>query len=125
MSTRLLDNPGARHTITDDLESHFFVLMWTALHWVKHNRPGHSFIKMNFIFDEQRSGADGTVQGGAGKTQMYGRRGGGLCGVEFSCKPFNDLFWGLWDLFSEYLCERGRAERGRKPGEQPFRLKLQ
>jgi hypothetical protein len=37
MSTRLLTNPGSKYTITDDLESHYFVLMWTALHWVKHS----------------------------------------------------------------------------------------
>ena len=124
MSTRLLANPGAKHTITDDLESHFFVLMWTALHWVKHNRPGHSFIKikMNFIFDEQRSGADGNIKGGAGKTQMYDSRDGELCGVEFSCKPFNDLFWGLWVLFSEYLDKRKKAKRMGEPGEYPSNL---
>ncbi|KAF9784080.1 hypothetical protein BJ322DRAFT_1125579, partial [Thelephora terrestris] len=36
MSTKLLSIPGSRHAITDDLESHFFVLMWTAMHWVRH-----------------------------------------------------------------------------------------
>ena len=123
MSTRLLDNPGARHTITDDLESHFFVLMWTALHWVKHNRPGRSFIDMKYIFDQQRSDVDGMVKGGAGKTQMYGRRGGGLCGVEFSCKPFDDLFWGLWKLFGKYLLDRQRAAQEDEPGE-PYKLEL-
>ena len=117
MSTRLLDNPGARHTITDDLESHFFVLMWTALHWVEHNCPGHSFINMKYIFDQQRSDVDGIVRGGAGKGDMYRNRHFGLCGVKFTCKPFDDLFWGLWRLFSEYLGKRREAERDDVPGE--------
>ena len=116
MSTRLLENPGARHTITDDLEAHFFVLMWTALHWVKHNCSGNPSIDMEFIFDQQRPGVNGIVKGGAGKTQMYGSEEF-LCNVEFACKPFNDLFWDLWMLFSEYLDRRRRAARKKEPGK--------
>ena len=105
MSTRLLVNPGARHTITDDLESHYFVLMWTALHWVKHNQPDRPSIDMENIFDQQRPipGCDDIVKGGAGKIGMYIKRETELCGVEFACKPFNELFWGLWKLFRAYL----------------------
>ena len=117
MSTRLLSNPGARHTITDDLESHFFVLMWTALHWVKHNRPGHPRINMEYIFDQQCPYDDGVIIGGAGKILMYGSRKF-LNDMQFACKPFNDLFWGLWMLFADYLEERRNAERKKKPGEQ-------
>jgi hypothetical protein len=70
MSTRQLTNPGSRHTITDDLESHYFVLMWTALHWVKHNEPHRPCIDMENIFDQQRPmpDCDDIVEGGAGKT---------------------------------------------------------
>ena len=120
MSTRMLTKPGARHTISDDLESHFFVLMWTALHRVKHNRTGRPRIKMEFIFDQQSSYEDGEVMGGAGKVQMYESRDSELLEVEFSCKPFNDLFWALWTLFSEYLGKRRDAARNKAPGEQPF-----
>ena len=116
MSTRLLATPGSRHTITDDLESHFFVLMWTALHWVKHNRPGNSKINMEYIFDQQLPYVDGIVMGGAGKVRMYESKNS-LCKVEFTCKPFNNLFWGLWMLFSEYLERRRRAARMEVPGE--------
>ena len=123
MSTRLLVNPGARHTITDDLESHFFVLMWTALHWVKHNRPGRPGIDMEFIFDQQWQYGNGIIKGGAGKTQMYDSRETELCKVEFPCKPFNDLFWDLWELFAKYLLDRKRAARENELGE-PFKLEL-
>ena len=120
MSTRLLTNPGARHTITDDLESHYFVLMWTALHWVEHNQPDRPGIDMENIFDQQRliPGCDDIVDGGAGKTGMYTKRETELCGVEFSCKPFNELFWGLWRLFRAHLLQSWihNAEEGH-PGE--------
>ena len=123
MSTRLLTNPGSRHTITDDLESHFFVLMWTALHWVKHNRSGHPDIDMAYIFDHQRPCYDGIIKGGAGKNSMYSSRDSELHAVEFTCKPFNDLFWDLWVLFSMYHVGRQVAAVGRKPGELPFKPK--
>ena len=108
MSTRLLTNPGSRHTITDDLESHYFVLMWTALHWVEHNQPDDPSIDMENIFDQQRPlpGRSGIVKGGAGKMEMYGSKDSELRNVEFVCKPFNELFWNLWKLFARYLARR-------------------
>jgi hypothetical protein len=117
MSTRLLANPGSRHTITDDLESHFFVLMWTALHWVEHNQSGCPLVDMEFIFDQQRPYACGIIRGGAGKGQMYASRDSGLNRVQFTCKPFNDLFWRLWMLFSRFLGKRQEAAREGEPGE--------
>ena len=125
MSTRLLTNPGSRHTITDDLEAHFFVLMWTALHWVKHNQPGDPPIDMAYIFDQQRPYGPGIIKGGAGKSSLYSSRDSELRGVEFTCKPFNTLFWGLWMLFADYLERRQRANRNGEPGELPFKPQLQ
>ena len=121
MSTRLLTSLESRHTITDDLEFHYFVLMWTVLHWIKHNRPGDPFIDMEYIFDHHWTLANGIVKGGAGKVLMYGSRGSQLCDVEFTCEPFNKLFWDLWTLFSEYLDQRRKAFRKRDsgPGEHP------
>ena len=124
MSTRLLSKPGSRHTITDDLESHFFVLMWTALHWVKHDRAGR--INMEFIFDQQRPDLNGDVKGGGGKAEMYGGRDDELHDVEFACKPFNGLFWDLWMLFGDYLIERRKRASRKEPGEEPkYDLKLE
>ena len=114
MSTRMLTDPGARHTITDDLESHFFVLMWTALHQVRHDKAGS--INMEYIFDQQAS-YGGVSMGGAGKVQMYHSRSSQLHKVEFACKPFNDLFWALWRLFSEHLGRSRGAARDEEPGK--------
>ena len=117
MSTRLLMNPGSRHTITDDLESHYFVLMWTALHWVKHNQPDD--IDMENIFDQQRPvpGRGCIIKGGAGKLEMYVSKDSELRGVEFACKPFNELFWGLWKLFRACLAQRWSDAQGGDLGE--------
>ena len=114
MSTRMLTNPGARHTISDDFESHFFVLMWTALHWVQHDQAGN--IDMEYIFDQQAS-YGGISKGGAGKVSMYASRDSELHKVEFSCKPFNDLFWALWRLFSKYFVKRREADTDEEPGK--------
>ena len=119
MSTRLLTNPGSKHTITDDLESHWFVLMWTALHWVKHNQSDNSTINMEYIFNHQQPLPGGITTGGAGKVGMYCNRDLVLRDVEFSCKPFDGLFWDLWTLFAGYLAQRIEASRKRnsKPGK--------
>ncbi|KAF9648968.1 hypothetical protein BDM02DRAFT_3095524 [Thelephora ganbajun] len=121
MSTRLLTNPGSRHTITDDLESHYFVLMWTALHWVEHDQPDDPPIDMEHIFDQQRPLPGGIIKGGTGKAEMYDSRDSELYEVEFVCKPFNKLFWDLWTLFARYLAHRRRHTRERDlgPGEHP------
>ena len=109
MSTRLLMDPGSKHTITDDLESHWFVLMWTALHWVKHNQSDNPTINMEYIFDLQQPLPGGITEGGAGKVRMYWSKRSALHEVEFSCKPFNKLFWDLWTLFAGYLVQRREA----------------
>jgi len=119
-------SPGSRHTITDDLESHYFVLMWTALHWIKHNRPGNLFIDMEYIFDHQRPLANGIVKGGAGKAAMYDSKDSELREVQFTCKPFNELFWALWRLFTKYLARVRDAlsEENLGPGEHSAGLEL-
>jgi len=71
---------------------------------------------MEYIFDQQLPYVDGIVMGGAGKVRMYASKKF-LCQVEFACKPFNDLFWGLWMLFAKYLMGRQKAARKREPGE--------
>ena len=114
-------NPGIKHILTDDIESHFFVLMWAALHWVKHDQSDQSSINMEFIFDQQWSGPNEIPMGGAGKAQMYGNKTI-LCNLEFACKPFNHLFWSLWKLFAGYFGKRVVALAMGMPGEYPFKF---
>ena len=101
MSTRLLTNRRARHTITDDLESLFFVTMWMALHWIKHGSPGDHFIGIGYIFGQEQEYSDDDdddiVVGGAGKLQMY-KLDHSILEVEFYCRPFNGLGLSGWSL---------------------------
>ena len=124
MSTRLLTEPGSKHTITDDLESHYFVLMWTALHWVKHDQSA-GLIDMEYIFDQQRPLPNGIVEGGVGKERMYRHRHSKLNDVEFACKPFNELFWDLWVRFGDYLEDRLRAGRKKVPDPGEYQPGIQ
>ena len=107
ISTRLLECPGLKHTLTDDLESHFFVLMCAALHWIKHDKAREIDVKL--IFDQRRTLPHGVVDGGVGKSEMYKSKQKELHEVEFACKPFNKLFWRLWGLFSKYNKRRWAA----------------
>jgi len=112
ISTRLLQCPGSKHTLSDDLESHFFVLMWAALHWVEHDKARE--INMELIFDQQQPLLHGIVGGGLGKVSMYLTDQAELHHVKFSCDPFNELFWDLWELFSEYNKQRWETSGRRK-----------
>lgn len=77
-------------------------------HRLTGNQGQPQVIRGHMILADNSSVVDVIVMGGAGKVQMYESKGL-LCKVESTCKPFNDLFWGLWMLFSEYLGKRRRA----------------
>lgn len=94
MSTALLSTPGKIHELSDDLESHFFIMFYVSLHFVKHDKP--SGLEMKFIFDQAVvSQGTGTHRGGGGKAFMYGS---GLK-VKFSNEPITVLVRGLLTLF--------------------------
>ena len=99
MSTRLLSTPGKAHELRDDLESLWFVFLYEALHFVKHNKPFE--IRMHLLFDQ----ADvchitGTHTGGVGKTVFY-FSGGAMINrrLDFGNKPFNTLVRQIYQLF--------------------------
>jgi len=92
--------------------------MWTALHWVGHDKAGE--IDMELIFDQQRPLPLGIVDGGLGKMSMYKSGQKELHNVEFSCSPFDKLFWSLWELFSEYNKQRWvTSDSGGRMGLRP------
>jgi len=95
---------GKVHELSDDLESHFFVLLFEALYFVEHNKlrdisPEKIF---NQIAIDPRTG---NPHGGMGKMLFYTT---GFCIVkdqlEFTSKPFTTLIRGLYLLFSS-LCD--------------------
>ena len=50
ISTQLLSTPRKIYKLCNDLESHFFVMLYNTLHFMKHNKP--SSIDMRLIFDQ-------------------------------------------------------------------------
>ena len=90
--------------------------MWAALHWIEHDKAGE--IDMKFIFDQCRSLPHGIADGGMGKSEMYKNRRKELREVEFSCKPFNKLFWRLWGLFSGHNWQRWIASAELRGGSK-------
>ena len=93
MSTALLSTPGKVHELCDDLESHFFVILYTSLHFLKHVRPPG--IRMKFIFDDAFiSPVTGSHRGGEGKMAMYDK-----IEFNFESEPLTDLICALLELF--------------------------
>jgi len=99
MSTRILSVQGKIHELSDDLESHFFVLLFEALHFVKHNKPYG--IVMKNIFDQVDVDPEtGNHGGGEGKMALYsGKFDVMTLQLGFTSNPFTTLIRGLYRLF--------------------------
>ena len=108
MSTELLHTPGKVHTLYDDLESHFFVILYNALHFLKHVRPPG--LNMESIFDDAFiSPVTGFHYGGRGKRGMYDSHD-----FTFESKPLTGLICALLELFrslKNYSCKHFKKER--------------
>lgn len=108
MSTELLHTPGKVHTLYDDLESHFFVILYNALHCLKHVRPPG--LNMESIFDHAFiSPVTGFHYGGSGKRCMYDSHN-----FTFVSEPLTGLICALLELFrslKDYSCKHFKKER--------------
>jgi hypothetical protein len=67
MSALLLRHPGKHQLLQDDLESHFYVLMYNALRYIPNDKMGNLTRYMERLFDNSETNADGSVTGGSGK----------------------------------------------------------
>jgi len=91
---------GKVHGLSDDLESHFFVLLFEGLHFVAHNKPCGIF--MQDIFDQATvDSKTGHHSGGRGKMVLYSWMSPLISNqLEFTSRPFTTLIRGLYQLFS-------------------------
>ncbi|KAF8805944.1 hypothetical protein BYT27DRAFT_7191752 [Phlegmacium glaucopus] len=114
ISLRILQNEGptVRHTLWDDIESAFWVLIYEALLYLKHDKhPCPLYNKMQAIFSYNSRLRDGSVVGGEGKMSVLAH-----CGHEES-------FWGLAQFenigVNKLLDQLGKVlkERYRKDGK--------
>ena len=118
MSTRLLSSVGGSvHELNDDLESHFFVLLFEGLHFVEHNKPNGIYV--DAIFDQVHVNSEtGNHYGGQGKGFLYA----GTITVmnnllEFTSKPFTTLIRGLYRLFATLFIYHAVKNRQITPNE--------
>ena len=103
--------------MSDDLESHFFVLLFEGLHFVKHNKPDG--ISMQNIFDQVTVDLEtGNHSGGQGKAALYT----GMVAIindqlEFTSKPLTTLIRGLYRLFASLHDYHKAMDWKRAPAE--------
>jgi hypothetical protein len=71
MSTLLLSERHKIQNLSDDLESHFHVLFYTALRYSPHNLVSKLVEIMEMFFDDYQIQRDGTVVGGIGKRAEF------------------------------------------------------
>ena len=110
MSTQLLSTPRKIHDLSDDLESHFFVILYNALHFVEHDEP--SDLDMKHIFDQSTiCRKTGAHRGGGGKKNMYDEG----FHVVFTSKPFTVLILALFELFATLKDYHTAKARGKNP----------
>ena len=109
MSTQLLEKPGKVHELCDDLESLWFVFLYEALHFVKHDQP--SGISMDLVFDQvERCPKTGTHTGGAGKTQLYNSQATTVASIAFASGPLTALVQKMYKLFRRLSVHCGKQD---------------
>lgn len=119
MSIHQLKNSKHQHTVVDDLESVFWVLMWGALHYFKHAHPDESLLNM-FGDIELRSGETmATATGGYKKKEELVDRT--LENLQFVSAPLNDLIVSLaLEWVTIYNNETSRFPEVRKIAEAKY-----
>ncbi|KZT18455.1 hypothetical protein NEOLEDRAFT_1143384, partial [Neolentinus lepideus HHB14362 ss-1] len=111
ISCKLLQNPTARHTLQDDLESSFWVLLYACLCLIPSSLSisGRLSGVLKAVFDSASWEEDirGWI-GGDRKTAIIDKGGYILEGVgtytriTFTPDPLNSLVFDLWDLFHDW-----------------------
>lgn len=104
------------HEVSDDLESAFWVLVYYALHHVKHNKASAGNHVIELLFDmEYQDNLEGEPQllGGWGKRAFFLSQGWAT-GLQFDSAPFNELINLLREVFGEaYLYSTLSNPKGR------------
>ena len=119
MSTALLSTPGKVHELCDDLESHFFVVLYSSLHFLKHGRP--SRLNMKFIFDHAFiSPVTETHVGGEGKESMHNK---GLK-VKFKSEPLTSFIRALLTLLGLSITITTATMGGKNPPRPWSRMSI-
>lgn len=103
MSARLLQGRDKTHTPLDDRESAYWVLLYVALHYLRHNlQPHELFQKLQTLFDYSTQ-VNGRMLGGNAKAQHL-KHGDRFEEIQFDIPQLVDMFDELADsLRKPYL----------------------
>ncbi|KZT19671.1 hypothetical protein NEOLEDRAFT_1141819 [Neolentinus lepideus HHB14362 ss-1] len=108
ISHALLQNPTKKHTIQDDLESSFWILLWTFLHYIPSTlQTSQLHHIMDRVFDEcSWSSAFCYYEGGEKKESVFtkGLTGATRCSLSFPhAPPLDQLIASLRTLFKRWV----------------------
>ena len=108
---------GKVHELNDDLESHFFVLLFESLHFVEHNKPYGIFLQN--LFDQVNVDPEtGNHSGGEGKVSFYSSKFIIMNEqLKFTSKPFTTLIRGLYHLFTSLHEYHVAKDKKKNPDE--------
>jgi len=131
MSARLLQDPRKSHEVQDDLESFFYVVLFNALRYTRHNLtasdPGSFMRKMQWLFEDRVEG-DGRAVGGSYKLSLI-RTGGKHLGLletgplRFARKPMEEwyqMFLKSLSQWYQYNLEQQVKDRAEALQEDDF-----
>lgn len=123
MSIHILETPNRRHTVLDDIESVYWLLLYCALHWLPHDDPNFDMQ----LFDEQikqhRPNLPPLIVGGDKKGNFliksrYRR-------LQFESRPLQELLQELGHAFRAIYWSETAEEDDIRSAAQAASAKLQ
>ncbi|KAI0338501.1 hypothetical protein BDW22DRAFT_1432523 [Trametopsis cervina] len=109
ISARLLMNPAERHSLLDDIESCFWILLFMSIHYFKHNDPG--FKVGMFEEREFRLHRNGTHYWFGGDAKHSFLTSQELQALEFECRPLGMVIQEFGILLSDLYHALGVSTR--------------
>lgn len=110
MSILLLQNPGKRHSLLDDIESCYWLLLYMSLHYFKNSATRFNLAMFDeFAEDEDEDGVTHHI-GGTRKDSFI--NSGLIENIEFACKPLQTVLRDFGFILNRFHSNRVGAGRG-------------
>jgi len=106
MSVLLLDRPDKLQDLQDDLESFFYVVLYHALRYMRHNKVNKVNAIIEKVFDDYVEDDDGQITGGDGKRALLNRKR--LDFTLLESQPLNDWLQYALDAVDEWITHEAK-----------------
>ena len=111
-SVDLAGDPEKTHELIDDLEACFWVMLWTAIHFLDSDaKPYHLT-----LFSECFEAESGAETGGRAKYQYFAKT---TARISFPCKPLHDLTNKMCRYFAMYYYLQDEPEKRQQKYADP------